>query len=207
VKHGPITATVSLVLLLDLALGPTGAAAGGERAGSLGISAGFAPNQFLQGGHHEIRPGGFFAPHQFTRHSFAGRPVQSNAFGPHHFDRRHFSFHRPFTGFGGGVLYVAPPAYGYSAYSDAAPFYDQEGPYSAPAVYGQPAMTAAIAPAPPPPPSVIEYSTGRYELRGDGVTVPYTWQWIANVPPPPPPPAAAPAAASAPTATAAPDRT
>src|SRR5437867_2419595 len=48
-------------------------------------------------------------------------------------------------------------------------------------------------PAPPPMPSVVQYPHGRYELRGDGTTVPYTWVWIPN-PPPPPPPAGAPPA-------------
>ena len=42
-------------------------------------------------------------------------------------------------------------------------------------------------------PSVVQYPHGRYELRGDGTTVPYTWVWIPN-PPPPPPPAGAPPA-------------
>ena len=39
----------------------------------------------------------------------------------------------------------------------------------------------------PAPPNVVHYPTGRYELRGDGLTTPYTWVWIPNPPPPPPP--------------------
>ena len=195
-RHRSIITMGCLVLLLGPGLETRGAAAGGEHAGSFGTHpSGFiGTHQPTHNGIHEIRPGGFFAP-QFPPHPFAPN------FGRGKFDHRHFS-HRSFGGFvgfgGGTVVYVAPPPfYGYGGYSDTAPSYDQEAPYSAPIVYSQPAATVAVAPTPPPPPRVIEYSTGRYELRGDGVTVPYTWQWIANVPPPPPPPAAAPAAAPA----------
>ena len=42
--------------------------------------------------------------------------------------------------------------------------------------------------------SVVNYPTGRYELRGDGFAVPYRWVWVPTVvvavpPPPPYPPA------------------
>jgi hypothetical protein len=55
-----------------------------------------------------------------------------------------------------------------------------------------PSQTISVAPTPPPPPSpnVVQFSTGRYELRGDGMATPYTWVWIPN--PPTAPPAAAP---------------
>ncbi len=66
-----------------------------------------------------------------------------------------------------------------------------------PVVYAPPPgayyAAPAVAPAPPPMPTVIQYPHGRYELRGDGVTTPYTWVWIPNPPPPPPPPATPPA--------------
>lgn len=55
---------------------------------------------------------------------------------------------------------------------------------------------------PAPTVTVVQYATGRWELRGDGVTVPYYWVWIPAavvvapppppVAPPPPPPAAPP---------------
>jgi hypothetical protein len=64
--------------------------------------------------------------------------------------------------------------------------------YDAPARYSAPSGTIAVAPAPPqaPPTSnVVQFDTGRYELRGDGVSAPYTWVWIPN-PPTTPPPAA-----------------
>ena len=43
----------------------------------------------------------------------------------------------------------------------------------------------------PPMPSVIEYPTGQYELRGDGMSLPYQWVWIPNPPLGPPPDAPA----------------
>jgi hypothetical protein len=52
-----------------------------------------------------------------------------------------------------------------------------------------PAPAAPPPPAPPPMPTVVEYSTGRYELRGDGATTPHVWVWVPNPPPEPPPPA------------------
>src|SRR5262249_61467248 len=55
------------------------------------------------------------------------------------------------------------------------------------------------APSVPPLPNVVQYGTGRYELRGDGVTVPYRWVWVPD-PPPGPPVAAAPPAAAPPAA-------
>jgi len=42
--------------------------------------------------------------------------------------------------------------------------------------------------------TVVPYPNGRYELRGDGVTVPYFWAWVPTqvyVAPPPPPAAPA----------------
>jgi hypothetical protein len=183
-NNAPIVGALSLALSLGLALGPTGVSAGG-----------------LHDGRVDIRPGGSVAPPHSARHTIAGRPIQSNRFGPnrfgrHQFDRRHFS-HRHFTGLGFSTLaYVATP--GYYETPDYG-VYDMPDPYAASVAYGQPAMTAAIAPAPPPAPSVVEYSTGRYELRGDGMSVPYTWVWVPNAPPPPPsaPPAIAQAQPSA----------
>jgi len=51
-----------------------------------------------------------------------------------------------------------------------------------------PAATTVIVT--PPSQQVLTYSEGRYELRGDGRTVPYYWVWIpagANPPWPPQP--------------------
>jgi len=84
------------------------------------------------------------------------------------------SFVAPGLVFGGGtaVVYAPPVVYAPEPVVYSAP----------PVVYTPPAPT----------PTVIEYPTGRYELRGDGVTSAYQWVWIPKPPPPPPPPEAAP---------------
>ena len=51
--------------------------------------------------------------------------------------------------------------------------------------YSQPAPMAIPVPASLPTPALIEYPTGWYQLRGDGVATPYVWVWIPKPPPPP----------------------
>jgi hypothetical protein len=65
-----------------------------------------------------------------------------------------------------------------------APVVVQSAPVYREVVYTDP------RPAVAPSPSVVHYPHGRYELRGDGISVAYQWVWIPNPPPPPPPPAA-----------------
>jgi hypothetical protein len=91
----------------------------------------------------------------------------------------------------------------------ASPVVEAPGPVYAPlVVYAPPPaqpQPPAYAPAYPPGaassmPRVVEFPTGRYELRGDGVYAPYSWVWIPNPPaspPPPPPPTAPPPGAPA----------
>ena len=113
----------------------------------------------------------------------------------------HHKFFRPFFPFGivaaaPAVVYAAPYYYPPDYYPP--PYYDPSA-YSAPVTYNPPvsyapppSSTVSVAPAPPaapPSPNVVEFATGRYELRGDGVSTPYTWVWIPN-PPTSPPPAA-----------------
>ncbi len=73
-------------------------------------------------------------------------------------------------------------------------------------IYAPPPQLTFVPPPTPAPPTVIQYPHGRYELRGDGVTMAYQWVWIPSPPPAPParyeqpatppsPPAAAPSAA------------
>ena len=116
---------------------------------------------------------------------------------------RHHVHHRPFAGrsvivapfvpFGYSatpiVVYSAPPVY-YAPYSAAPPIV-----YTPPPTYG-----GAPAYAPPPAPAYapplqqeleplqreVVFPSGRYVLRGDGVTTPYTWVWIPNPPSAPP---------------------
>ena len=87
------------------------------------------------------------------------------------------------------VVYTAPAysvayAWPYAPAVAAAPFY----PVSyAPVSYAVPSQAVAVAPAPQGAwngPRVVQYPHGRYELRGDGVTVAWAWVWIPAVPAP-----------------------
>src|SRR5262245_7986199 len=101
--------------------------------------------------------------------------------------QRTFFFGPPRVVAGVGLpVWVGPPGF-YDPTAYAAP----PVPYAAPpVVYAAAPQPLAAAPPPPPPErDVIEYSDGRYELRGDGVGAPYRWVWI---PKPPPAPAAKP---------------
>jgi len=173
-KRGPLTAGVSLVLAASFVFAPIATAAG----------------------HFPGAGGRVIAGRPFVSHPFVHRPFAARPFFPH-------PFFRPFVPFGVGVAVVAPPLYAYAAppayYSTpsyAAPSYDSSSYYPPPVAYASPGGgTVALAPSPRPMQTVVEYPSGRYELRGDGVTTPYTWVWIPNPPPAPPmapPPAGAP---------------
>lgn len=90
------------------------------------------------------------------------------------FPRTRFHGPQPLAAVGLPV-YVGPPAY----YAPPA--------YAEPPVAYVPAAPPPAPAAPPPPPEreVVEHAEGRYELRGDGITVPHRWVWIPNPPPPP----------------------
>jgi hypothetical protein len=115
--------------------------------------------------------------------------------GHHPFGNRRFHRH---PHFGSAVypywttVYVGPtPSYDPSpVYNPPVYYYDPGRPYGVPS-----SVSVSAPPAPPPPtPTVIQHATGRYELRGDGLSTPYTWVWIPN--PPPAPPASSPAEGS-----------
>ena len=133
------------------------------------------------GGHHRG-----FTHHQGFGHHRGFAPHRG--FG-HHGGFAHHKFFPHSFGFGAGVstpivVYSAPPV-----------FYAPPPQYVTAPVYAPPVVYSAPPPSAPPPPMprVVEYPTGRYELRGDGVTAPYTWVWIPNPPAAPPaPPAPAP---------------
>jgi hypothetical protein len=136
---------------------------------SVALGAGIVslPSVAPAGGRHHYHPG---------HHQHGGVSVFIGAVPfPHHVGAviRPFFFPRPVFPY---VVY-APPSVGYAP---------------PPVVYLQ-RPPVAVAP-PPNVPSVIHYVTGRYELRGDGVTTPYQWVWIPNPPPPPPAPPEAPPA-------------
>jgi hypothetical protein len=115
---------------------------------------------------------------------FVARPFGTRPFVAHPFPHRRFV---PFGVIASPVIVYAPPPV----------------VYSAPPVFYTPPPTrgpVAVAPTPPPMPTVVQYPTGRYELRGDGVTTPYVWVWIPNPPSAPPPPPAPPSELPAPPA-------
>ena len=77
------------------------------------------------------------------------------------------------------VIYSPPPM---MIYAPSAPSYPP--PSYAPTSY-------APAPPPPPPaappePRVVEFDSGRYEMRGDGIREPYVWVWVPRAPNAPP---------------------
>jgi len=175
-KRGAIVVGVFLSLLATFALAPTAALAQRHHGGRVA-------------GGHVVGGQRTFGSHQFGSHQFGSRPFVHH----HHFFPRHFlprPFFGPFIPFG----VIAPPVV---VYSPPPVYYGAPAYYDPPPYYGPPpgaTLSVAPAPAPAPMPSVVQYPNGRYELRGDGVTTPYTWVWIPN-PPPPPPPAAPPAGA------------
>ena len=114
-----------------------------------------------------------------------------------------YGYNDPFDYPSGPTMYGANPY----AYANAYPAPAAASP--APAVYSVNVYNPTPAATPPPiapavydaPPvsyaptssqGVVEYAGGRYELRGDGMTVAYRWVWIPN--PPAGPPGSAPVA-------------
>ncbi len=200
VKTAPIALGAALILAAGLIAAPdsawaqrSGSAFGG--GGGRGAFASGVPPALINGG-----VGG--GPRAFG--TLPGPRPQGSGH-PHGFGHgfHHDKFFRPFLPFGivaaaPAVVYAAPYYYPPPAYYPP-PYYDPLV-YSAPVTYSPP---VSYAPAPnstvsvAPTPDVVQFSTGRYELRGDGMSTPYTWVWIPNPPSSPPPP-------PAPTATAPP---
>jgi len=135
-----------------------------------------------------------FVPQPVSPRPFVPQPVSPRPFVPNKFPQHRFfphHFHRSFI----PLALIAPPAVAFAqsitiyappTYYDPSPYDYQPASYDPPA-YNPPASdSVSLAPPSPPAPSVIQYPTGRYELRGDGTTAPYTWVWIPNPPPAPP---------------------
>jgi Domain of unknown function (DUF4124) len=162
-KKSSLLVTVWLGLSFGLALAPTaGFAFSGRGPGG-------------RGGGGMVRGGG---PSGFPQPSF------THGFKGHH------GF-RPFFPSGVVTVWNPPLYYGYGAQAYYPPPAYYASDYVPPPVYGAPAGgSVAVAPAPPTP-SVVHFPNGRYELRGDGFSTPYTWVWILN--PLQAPPAAPPA--------------
>ncbi len=72
-------------------------------------------------------------------------------------------------------VYAAPPAYA----PPPPPAYAPPAVYAPAAVYAPPAVYAPAAVYAPPPARVIQYPTGRYELRRHAHR--YAWVWVPNM--------------------------
>jgi hypothetical protein len=74
------------------------------------------------------------------------------------------------------VVHAPPPVYPAPVYASpvyAAPLAAHAGP------------PVVLRPPAPRPPAIVDYPHGRWELRGDGLSVAYHWVWIPKPPPPP----------------------
>jgi hypothetical protein len=157
---------VTLCLMLGVMLTPAVGFAGGILAGQRSV------------GFRDQRGGGQM--HQGHQGRFR-----------HHHRHHHRQFvpYYPYNLFSYSGLPYSPPV----SYSPPAEVSAPVVVYSSPTVYAPvisypaPGPAAMAPPAGPPMPTVVEYSTGRYELRGDGVTSSYAWVWIPNPPDAPPP--------------------
>ena len=213
-KRGPLAVAVALAVVVAVALAPAAGAFGGRggRGGGGGRPSGFHPafkgSPGFKGASPRFNAGGL-------NRAFPGQDRLGPGFrafpGLDVFDRgfKH-GFKRDFKGQGGFGTFVpwwgwgtttvwGEPGYGYGY---PAPPYAPTNYYYAPTyyppVYAAPqpyAPGGSVSLAPVPPPSVVAFPGGRYELRGDGVSTPYQWVWVADQPPVPPPPPTAPPAA------------
>ena len=134
-------------------------------------------------------------------------PESAAAQRHHSSSARHFH-HRPV----GPRLIVVAPFVPFAYYSPPPVVYSTPVVYSGPPTYyappptfyGPPPASYGFPPAPAYAPPLhqdvqpiqreVVFPTGRYVLRGDGVSTPYTWVWIPN--PPISPPGAPPGAPS-----------
>ena len=131
-----------------------------------------------------------------------GRPIVTPPIVvPRRFGHRPF-FPRPFFPFAvvaAAPIYYPPPVYYPPPAYYPPTYYDPS--YAAPVSYAPtPSPTVSVAPQRPAP-DIVQFATGRYELRGDGVSTPYTWVWIPNPPTAPPPAAPTDPTSEAPPAT------
>ena len=184
---------VSAILLASFVTVPANSFGGPRGVNRDGGFQGFNPRGF-QG----FNPGGFqgFNPGQ------AGRPFKSE-FSEHErfFPRQRFQ--RSFAWAGGYLVggYGAPFSYDSTYYDPTLgdPLLyptpaDNPSGLSTPPTYGSVVVPRAGAELAALARLAIEYPGGRYELRGDGVTLPYNWVWIPNPPAGPPAPAPPPTA-------------
>jgi len=120
-------------------------------------------------------------------------PVSAGGFhggfrGGFHGGFHHDGFHRFGCCFGpgfvGGVFVGSALAYPYYAYPYAA-YSGYPDPVYAPAPAYQPQTQVSVAPSVQ---REVCYTSGCYYLKGDGVTVAYSWIWVPAAPTAPPAP-------------------
>jgi hypothetical protein len=168
---------VALVVALSLAGAPDLSEASGRRGG---------------GGHGFSGSGGGHRGHHRGFNGHGHRGFHGHGHRGFHGHGHHHGFHNRFFYYPYYPIYSAPSV----VVSNPVVVYTPPV-YAAPQYYAPP--VAYSAPAAPSVPRVVEYPGGRYELRGDGVSTPYSWVWIPDPPAaPPPPPAPAPPASTAP---------
>jgi hypothetical protein len=182
---------VSLALVASIALGPTPALAQ-RGAGMARGGGGFIAAQTARGGTSVVgggtRGGTFVAGRGPGGAAFIAGQTGARGFVHQRDGFQRHPVHRGFNSFGTVVIYGAPYAYW--------PYYDMSL-YSQPLAYAPSPThvasytppvnnTLSLSPPSPPTPSVVEFPTGRYELRGDGMTQPYRWVWIPKPPTAPP---------------------
>jgi hypothetical protein len=187
-----VALAVCAALVAPMLAGP--AAAGGRFPPRRGFGAHAA--RAVPGGARaapDVRPkSAFGSPGGFPFRDWEHYPRRTDVVPSGHHARRHAHAGRfPHTVF----LYTPATLYGLPA-DPPAPVVDVSTVvHASPIVYVSPTVVvatpppSAVAPAAeplPPLPTVVEHPTGRYELRGDGVTTPYVWVWIPNPPPGPP---------------------
>ncbi len=173
-----------------------------------GLAPAAAPAQDVRGGAGVVVAGRSPAPTVRSRPTFVQRipPPRKSVF-PQPVDP--WFFWPPFTGQGNHVFDGRRRFDGgYASSFFGAPSVIAMTPYVGDGYgYGYGTSLTAYAPSPfatdpvPaafPTPTLIDYSTGWYQLRGDGVTSAYTWVWIPRPPAVPAPPAEPPPLARAP---------
>jgi len=178
---------LALILGLSLAILATGAPVSAQ--GMRMRFGGFGGGGFGGAGFHGFMGGRFAGGHGFGRPiapPFARRPFFGKRFG-------RFAFVLPVpVGFYGawspfyGYPYGYPPPYADYPVAYDLPAASQTAHDPPPLLY-TPSAVRAIPPVPSPPmPEVVEFSTGRYQLRDDGSGTAYSWVWIPNPPTAPP---------------------
>jgi Domain of unknown function (DUF4124) len=180
-KRGALVVTVSLGLM-GLLFAPATALARRPHGGPGGSQGRIAVGGRPSSSHHH----GFRHHHRHQHHHGLHHSFRHH----HHGFRHHHHGFRPFFPWGVVTVYAPPVYFGAPAYYPPPVYYPPA--YAPSAVYSPPVGGAPVTP------SVIQYPHGRYELRGDGLTTPYTWVWIPN--PPPPPPSTPPSPAAPPAA-------